>query len=63
MVLRHLTVRFRLAFYRWAMQEISRTHPDVGFIMFRIRDLELELKQLNKGTLCSSTPNNKQLSR
>lgn len=39
-ILEMLWVRARLAFYRWAMQEIDRLHDDLPKITIKINELE-----------------------
>lgn len=40
--MRLLSITIRLACYRWARREISRSHPDLPFILQRIASLEHE---------------------
>lgn len=45
-VLELLYVACARAFYRWALAEISPTHPDVAWIVLRRRELEARYRHL-----------------
>jgi hypothetical protein len=40
-----------LRWWKWAMREIDKTHPDVGWILLRIRQIEDQLDHRGRARL------------